>query len=57
MVSHAATPAQAVTESTLGRAATLTGLATPALVVLGPVSRYREVLDWYTPEHRSNALG
>ena len=57
VVSHAATPAQTVTESTLDLAATLTSLETPALVVLGPVSRYREVLDWYTPELRSNALG
>jgi uroporphyrin-III C-methyltransferase len=57
VVSHAATPDQSVTESTLGQAATLTNLETPALVVLGPVSRYREVLDWYTPELRSNALG
>ena len=37
--------------------AALTGLETPALVVLGPVSRYREILDWYTPELRTNALG
>jgi len=57
VVSHAALPAQAVVESTLGQAGDLVGLETPALVVLGPVSRYREVLDWYTPELRSNALG
>lgn len=57
IVSHAATPAQTVVESTLRQAAALTGLETPALVVLGPVGRYREVLDWYTPELRSNALG
>ncbi|HVX71612.1 MAG TPA: uroporphyrinogen-III C-methyltransferase [Devosia sp.] len=57
IVSHAATPAQAVTESSLGQAGALAGLETPALVVLGPVSRYREVLDWYTPELRSNGLG
>lgn len=57
VVSHAATPAQTVVESTLRQAASLTGLETPALVVLGPVSRYREVLDWYTPELRSHALG
>jgi len=56
VVSHAATPAQTVTESSLNQAAALTNLETPALVVLGPVSRYREVLDWYTPELRSNAL-
>jgi uroporphyrin-III C-methyltransferase len=46
-----------VVEATLGEASTLTGLETPALVVLGPVSRYREVLDWYRPELRGNALG
>ena len=57
VVSHAATPRQMVTESTLGGAASLAGVETPALVVLGPVSRYREILDWYTPELRSNALG
>ena len=57
IVSHAATPAQAVTESSLDQAGALAGLQTPALVVLGPVSRYREVLDWYTPELRANALG
>ena len=57
VVSHAALPGQIVVESTLGRAAELSGLETPALVVLGPVSRYREVLDWYTPDLRANALG
>ena len=57
VVSHAALPGQIVVESTLGEAGALTGLATPALVVLGPVSRYREMLDWYAPELRTNALG
>jgi uroporphyrin-III C-methyltransferase len=57
VVSHGALPAQRVVEATLGEASTLTGLETPALVVLGPVSRYREVLDWYRPELRGNALG
>jgi len=57
VVSHAALPGQRVVEATLAEAATLAGLETPALVVLGPVSRYREVLDWYRPELRSNALG
>ena len=57
VVSHAALPEQSVVESTLAKAGSLTGLETPALVVLGPVSRYREVLDWYTPELRANALG
>ncbi len=57
VVSHAALPGQVVVESTLAQAADLTGLETPALVVLGPVSRYRDVLDWYRPELRSNGLG
>ncbi|HWA19299.1 MAG TPA: uroporphyrinogen-III C-methyltransferase [Devosia sp.] len=57
VVSHAALPAQTVTESTLGAAASLTGLETPAIVVLGPVSTYREILDWYTPDLRSNPIG
>lgn len=57
VVSHAALPQQTVVEATLGEAAALTGLETPAIVVLGPVSRYREILDWYAPELRSNALG
>jgi uroporphyrin-III C-methyltransferase len=57
VVSHAAMPGQQVVETTLAQAASLTGLETPALVVLGPVSRYREMLDWYAPELRQNALG
>jgi uroporphyrin-III C-methyltransferase len=57
VVSHAALPEQKVVEATLVEAAALTGLETPAIVVLGPVSAYREVLDWYTPELRSNRLG
>lgn len=57
VVSHAAMPEQTVVESTLGEAAGLVDLVTPALVVLGPVSRYRDVLDWYLPELRTNALG
>jgi len=57
VVSHAALPGQAVVEATLADARTLSGLETPAIVVLGPVSRYRDVLDWYTPKLRTNALG
>lgn len=57
VVSHAALPQQAVVEATLGEAAGLRGLETPAIVVLGPVSAYRAVLDWYTPELRGNSLG
>ena len=32
-------------------------LETPALVVLGPVSRYREMLDWYGAAERENSYG
>jgi uroporphyrin-III C-methyltransferase len=57
VVSHAALPTQKVIESTLGAAASLTGLETPAIIVLGPVSAYRDILDWYTPDLRSNYIG
>jgi len=57
IISHAALPAQAVVETTLGGVGELGDLPTPAIVVLGPVSRYREVLDWYTPGLRGNWLG
>ncbi len=57
VVSHAALPEQKVVESTLGAAGGLGGLETPALVVVGPVSAYRELLDWYGPALRSNRLG
>ena len=57
VVSHAALPQQIVVESTLGQAGALRDLETPAIVVVGPVSGYREILDWYTPELRSNRLG
>jgi uroporphyrin-III C-methyltransferase len=49
IVSRAATPAQRVLETTLGRAAAdaaAAGLEPPALVVLGPVVRLRAGLDW-----------
>jgi uroporphyrin-III C-methyltransferase len=57
VVSHAAMPWQKVMESTLGEAPSLTGLETPAIVVLGPVSAYRELLDWYAPDLRGNPIG
>jgi uroporphyrin-III C-methyltransferase len=57
VVSHAALPQQSVVETTLCAAATLADLPPPALVVLGPVNRYREVLDWYTPDLRGHELG
>lgn len=57
IVSHAATPQQSVIETTLEVAPTLTDIPTPAIVVLGPVSAYRETLDWYVGEARRHVFG
>ena len=57
VVSHAATPAQSIIETTLSQAHTLTDVPTPAIVVLGPVSAYRQSLDWYVEEARGHVFG
>ncbi|MHA6298445.1 uroporphyrinogen-III C-methyltransferase [Devosia sp. CAU 1758] len=57
IVSHVANPHQAVLETTLGAAADLTEVPTPAIVVLGPVARYRGQLDWYVAEVRRHVFG
>lgn len=57
IVSHAATPQQSVIETTLAQAQALTGVPTPAIVVLGPVSAYRGSLDWYVGEARRHVFG
>ncbi|MHB1111251.1 MAG: uroporphyrinogen-III C-methyltransferase, partial [Devosia sp.] len=58
IVSNAALPDQMVLDVTLGSLDTLPeDIPTPAIVVLGPVSRYRDILDWYVGEARGNALG
>jgi len=57
IVSHASLPDQSVTETMLGKVDSLGELATPAIVVLGPVNRYREVLDWYVGDLRGIVLG
>lgn len=57
LVSHAATPNQSVIETTLERAHALTDVPTPAIVVLGPVSAYRQSLDWYVGEARRHVFG
>ena len=57
IVSHAADPAQSVLETTLGNAADLHDVATPAIVVLGPVAQYRGQLDWYVDEVRRHVFG
>jgi len=57
IVSHAATPGQSIIETTLADAHALTDVPTPAIVVLGPVSAYRQSLDWYVGEARRNVFG
>jgi uroporphyrin-III C-methyltransferase len=58
IVANAALPGQVVLEATLETLDTLPeDLPTPAIVVLGPISRYRDILDWYVGAARDNALG
>jgi uroporphyrin-III C-methyltransferase len=57
IVSNAATPAQSVLETTLAEAGNLVDVPTPAIVVLGPVSAYRQSLDWYVGEARRHVFG
>lgn len=57
IVSRVAGPDQAVLETTLGAAGSLTDLPTPSIVVLGPVARYRRDLDWYVDEVRRHVFG
>jgi uroporphyrin-III C-methyltransferase len=57
VVSEASLPDQAVVETILGKAGDLGQLPTPAIVVLGPVNRYREVLNWYVGDLRGVVLG
>jgi uroporphyrin-III C-methyltransferase len=57
IVSHAATPRQSVLETTLAEAGGLVDVPTPAIVVLGPVSAYRQSLDWYVDEARRHVFG
>lgn len=57
IVSNAATPEQSVRETTLADARDLTDVPTPAIVVLGPVSAYRQSLDWYVGEARRHVFG
>ena len=57
IVSHAATPQQSVIATTLGQAASLADVPTPAIIVLGPVSAHRDTLDWYVGQLRSHVFG
>lgn len=57
VVSHAALPQQKVAQMTLAEAGAAHDLPTPAIVVVGPASAHRAVLDWYGDDLRGNALG
>jgi uroporphyrin-III C-methyltransferase len=58
VVCNAALPEQYVAEATLGTVAAIADrVSAPAIVVLGPVSRYRETLDWYVGSLRENEFG
>jgi uroporphyrin-III C-methyltransferase len=60
IVSNAALPTQTVREMTLLEAAALADtshIPTPAIVVLGPVTAYRQALSWYADSLRSNSYG
>ncbi|MFC0010895.1 uroporphyrinogen-III C-methyltransferase [Devosia nitrariae] len=57
VVSNGTLPDQSVVETTLGAAGSLADLETPAIVVVGPVSAYRPLLDWYAPDLRENGIG
>lgn len=60
IVSNAALSSQSVIETTLAEAGILVEsreVPTPAIVVVGPVSQYRDVLDWYGDGLRGYELG
>lgn len=60
IVSNAALPDQTVLETSLADAGALADsgtVPTPAIIVIGPVGQYREVLDWYSDELRGHDLG
>ncbi len=60
IVSNASLRHQSVIETRLDGIATLcaeTVIPTPAVIVIGPVSRYRDRLDWYQPALRENGFG
>ncbi|MEO6607801.1 MAG: uroporphyrinogen-III C-methyltransferase [Aestuariivirga sp.] len=60
IVSNASMPNQQVASTTLGGAAEFLKSnvpPTPAIVVIGHASDWRDVLDWYGPAMRENKLG
>ena len=60
IISNASLPHQQVQATTLDQAGafvTKNDPPTPAIVVVGHASDWREMLDWYTPALRENAIG
>ncbi len=57
IIANIASPQQTIAETTLGAAAALRDLPTPAIVVVGPVIAYRAMLDWYVGSQRESDLG
>lgn len=60
IVSNATLPQQSVLECPLDELEALcatTEIPTPAVVVLGPVSQFRDRLDWYLPVLRESGFG
>jgi uroporphyrin-III C-methyltransferase len=60
VISQATLPQQSIAETKLGEVKTYLAqheLATPAIVVLGAISEWRSVLDWYQGALRENPIG
>lgn len=60
IISNATLPEQKVAHTRLGEVRDFlarTELATPAIVVLGPIAEWRSVLDWYQGALRENPVG
>jgi uroporphyrin-III C-methyltransferase len=60
VISNASLPQQKVTSTTLKQAGAFVAKSnppTPAIVVVGHASDWRELLDWYSPALRENAIG
>jgi uroporphyrin-III C-methyltransferase len=60
IISNASLPHQQVQATTLDQAGTFVAKndpPTPAIVVVGHAADWREMLDWYTPALRENAIG
>jgi len=60
ILSNASLPQQQVAQTTLAKAAAFVAKnepPTPAIVVIGHASDWREMLDWYSPALKANRIG